>query len=141
VLVLAFYPLFAVLRGELLAGASHVSLIAALKFQLVGRASTGSPLGPSSGSAALVGRWLSADPWLLGAGVLAAPVAVVIPRLRVAGLAVALPVLLSLRPVTCRTPSSSRCCRSAPSSSPGSSTPSSPKQRVGCGGDVLSRSG
>jgi len=98
VLVLAFYPLFAVLRGELLPGASHVSLIAALKFQLVGRASTGSPLGPSSGSAALVGRWLSADPWLLGAGVLAAPVAVVIPRLRVAGLAVALPVLLSLRP-------------------------------------------
>jgi hypothetical protein len=98
VLVLALYPLFAVLRGELLPGASHVSLIAALKFQLVGRASTGSPLGPSSGSAALVGRWLSADPWLLGSGVLAAPVAVVIPRLRVAGLAVALPVLLSLRP-------------------------------------------
>jgi len=98
VLVLAFYPLFAILRGELLSGATHVSLLAALKFQLLGRTSTGSPLSPSSGSAALVGRWLSTDPWLLGAGVLAAPVAVVVSRLRVAGLAVAIPVLLSLRP-------------------------------------------
>jgi len=97
-LVLAFYPLFAVLRGELLPGVNHVSVVDAVNFQLFGRASTGSPLSPTSASAVLIGRWLSADAWLLGAGALLAPVAIVIPRLRAVGLFIVLPVLLALRP-------------------------------------------
>ncbi len=97
-LVLALYPLFAVLRGELLPGADHVSLVDALRFQLVTRPSTGSPLNSSSGSAALVGRWLHTDPYLLVAGVVLSPLAVAVRRLRPVGLAVLVPVVVSLRP-------------------------------------------
>jgi len=98
VLVLALYPLLALLRGELLPGPDHVSLVDALRFQLVTRPSAGSPLSPHSGAAALVGRWLHSDPWLLAGGVLLAPVAAWRPQLRPAGLALLIPVIASLRP-------------------------------------------
>jgi len=97
-LVVGLYPLFATLKGELLPGPGHVSLLDALRFQLASRTSTGSPLSPDSGSAALVGRWLHTDPYLLGAGVLLAPVAVAVRRLRGAGLALLVPVAAALRP-------------------------------------------
>ena len=98
VLMLLAYPLFSVLKGELFPGPGHVSLLEALQFQLGGRASTGSPLDPSSASAGLVGQWLHRDPWLLGAGVLLTPLALAVGRLRVPALAVAVPVLVGLRP-------------------------------------------
>jgi len=96
--VLALYPLFALLKGEFFAGPEHVSLLDALRFQLTSRPSTGSPLSSGSGSAQLVGRWVATDPWLLASSVLLAPLALAVRRLRVPALAVAVPVLVGLRP-------------------------------------------
>jgi hypothetical protein len=67
-------------------------------FQLVGRQGTGSVLDPTTASAALVGSWLAQDPWLLGAGVLLAPAAVVSRRLRVPAVTLLVLVVAGLRP-------------------------------------------
>jgi Dolichyl-phosphate-mannose-protein mannosyltransferase len=70
-LLVVTYPLYALLRGELLPGPSHVSLFDAIRFQLTGRASGGSPLNPDSVNRHTLSLWLGMDPWLLiGATVL-----------------------------------------------------------------------
>lgn len=92
------YPLYAVLKGELLPGEDHVSLIEAIAFQLAGRASTGSLLDASSASAVLLRGWLAVDPWLLLAGVVLVPVGLAVRRLRPVALAALLVVLFALRP-------------------------------------------
>ena len=66
-LVLA-YPLYALLKGELIPGAGHVSLVDAIRFQLFDRNSSGSVLDHASGSRATVETWLALDPWLLFGG-------------------------------------------------------------------------
>ena len=98
VLVLLAFPLLAVLKGELIPGPGHVSLLDAVNWQLHGRASTGSALDPTSASANIVGQWLHRDPWLLGGGVLAAPLVLLARRLQVASLALLVPVVVALRP-------------------------------------------
>jgi hypothetical protein len=97
-LVVLAYPLLALLKGELLPGPDTVSLWDAVVFQLVGREGTGSALDPATASAALVGSWLAQDPWLLGAGVLLAPCALVFPRLRVPAATLLVLVVAGLRP-------------------------------------------
>jgi len=97
-LVLLAFPLLAVLKGELLPGPGHVSLLQAVEWQLHGREPTGSPLDPHSGSANIVGQWLGVDAWLLAAGVLCAPLALVVRRLLVPALALLVPVAVGLRP-------------------------------------------
>ncbi|MGZ6868763.1 MAG: ArnT family glycosyltransferase [Frankiaceae bacterium] len=97
-LVLSLYPVFAFLKGELIPGPAHVSLIDGLHFQLLGRPSTGSVLQIHSLSANVVRGWLRLDPWLLGGGVLLCPLAVLVRRTRLAGLAVLVPTLVALRP-------------------------------------------
>ena len=98
ILILLLYPVYALLKGELLPGVGHVSLYDAVKFQLGGRLSTGSILNSNSRSAEIVTTWLQLDPWLLGAGVLLSPIAVALRRTRLVGLAVLIPVLAALRP-------------------------------------------
>ena len=98
ILILLLYPVYALLKGELLPGAGHVSLYDAIKFQLGDRLSTGTVLDPNSRSADIVNTWLQLDPWLLGAGVLLSPIAVALRRTRLVGLAVLIPVLAALRP-------------------------------------------
>ena len=92
------YPLYAALKGELFPGRDHVSLLSAITFQLSERESTGSALDPGSGSAALLATWLGIDPWLLGAGVLLAPTALLVHRLRPAALGLLLLVAVGVRP-------------------------------------------
>jgi hypothetical protein len=60
------YPLYALLKGELLPGPGHVSLLQAVEFQLYGRPGTGSVLSSASAAHQLVSSWLQTDPWLLG---------------------------------------------------------------------------
>src|SRR5439155_970281 len=62
VLVGGIYPLYAALKGELLPGAGHVSLLGAVHFQLAGRAGTGSPLRPGTIGHATVAGWRSSSP-------------------------------------------------------------------------------
>ena len=98
VLVVAAYPLLALLKGELLPGPDNVSLWEAVRFQLLDRQGTGWALDPGSGSAELVRAWLAQDPWLLAGGALLAPAALLSPRLRVPAATLLLLVVIGLRP-------------------------------------------
>jgi hypothetical protein len=97
-LLLAGYPLYAALKGELLPGPDHVSLLEAVRFQLFTRAGSGSVLDPASPAAALVRSWLREDPLTLVGGAVAAVVALGNRRLRGVALALLTVVASGLRP-------------------------------------------
>lgn len=83
------YPVYALLRGELLTSPDRVSVIDAIAFQL----------GRTRGdSAETIRNWVQLDPWLLGLGAAAACVALFIPRLRPYALMAAIHGLIVLRP-------------------------------------------
>ncbi|MFC0081222.1 ArnT family glycosyltransferase [Aciditerrimonas ferrireducens] len=94
----SFYVLYAALKGELLPGKGHVSLLGAIEWQLAQRSGSGSVFNPTSASHHLVAGWLHVDPWLLGLGLGALPVALVVRRLRGVGLAYLTFCLTPLRP-------------------------------------------
>lgn len=98
VLIGGFYPLYAVLRGELFPGADHVSLIGAWQFQLMSRSGSGSVYDTSSGTSALVQAWLYYDQVILIGGLVAALLALAVPRLRPIGAAAVILTLVALRP-------------------------------------------
>ena len=98
VLCVAAYPLLALLKGELFPGSGHVSLFDALRFQFWSRTSTGSALQAHSQSRALVDQWFTTDRWLLILGLLATPIALAVARLRPVGIAMAVLLVVSLRP-------------------------------------------
>jgi Dolichyl-phosphate-mannose-protein mannosyltransferase len=97
-LVVAVYPLTALLRGELLPGPEHVSLVDAIRFQLAGRASGGSAFDPNSVNRHTIDLWLSADPWLLAGAALLIPAGLWIRRLRPVTVAFAILAAVTLRP-------------------------------------------
>jgi len=97
-LVVAAYLLYAALRGELLPGPGHVSLVDAVRFQLTGRAPSGSPLDPDSLSRGTLQLWLGQDPWLLGAATVLVPAGLAIRRLRPVTAAFAILAVMALRP-------------------------------------------
>ncbi len=92
--IVAFYPLFAALRGELFPGRGHVSLGWALWWQLMGRTGSGSVLSNSSATHGLMLLWTGLDPWLIAAGVLLIPAGLLIRRLRPLGLGMLIQVAL-----------------------------------------------
>ncbi|HEX3333381.1 MAG TPA: hypothetical protein VHS57_03520 [Acidimicrobiales bacterium] len=96
-LLVAMYPLLALLKGELVPGPGHVSLASAVAFQLGGRQGTGNPLDSASQAHALVAGWLHLDPWLLLGGVVCLPVGLLVRRYRPLALAFAIPLLDLLR--------------------------------------------
>jgi hypothetical protein len=98
VLAAAAYPLLALLKGELLPGAGHVSLVEAAWFQLFSRPSSGSALSPGSLAHQLVSTWLALDPWLLGLGVAALPAALWTRRLRPPAVTLLALLAMALRP-------------------------------------------
>src|SRR3954447_23788369 len=98
VLVGCFYPLYALLRGELFPGPGHVSLIGAWQFQLANRSGSGSILTPGSGANDLLHSWLFYDPVILVAGLAATVAALVVRRLRPPAVAAAILVLMAMRP-------------------------------------------
>ena len=81
-LLIAMYPLLALLKGELVPGPGHVSLADAITFQLGGRQGSGSPFAATSQAHTLVAGWLHLDPWLLAAGVVCLPVGFAVRRFR-----------------------------------------------------------
>ncbi len=96
-LVVALYPLLAVLKGELVPGPGHVSLSSAVAFQLSGRQGTGNPFNPSSQAHALVAGWLHLDPWLPLVGLICLPVGLSVRRYRPIAVAEAIALLDVLR--------------------------------------------
>ena len=77
----SFYPLYAILKNELVPGPGHVSLVWAIEWQLFTREGSGSVLDPGSISYQTVHGWLQTDPWLLAAGAAAVIPALLVRRL------------------------------------------------------------
>lgn len=63
--VSGFYVLFATLKGELIPGKGHVSLLHSLVWQMFGRDSTGTPFDKGSETYSLVMGWMGWDHWML----------------------------------------------------------------------------
>jgi hypothetical protein len=98
VLVGAFYPLYALLRGELFPGAGHVSLIGAWQFQLGSRSGSGNVFTDGSVASELLRSWLYHDWFLLLAGLAATVVCLAVRRLRPPAVAGAILTLIAFRP-------------------------------------------
>ena len=92
------YPLYAVLKGELLPGPGHVSLVGSVIDMLFTRQGTGNVLDPHSVAHGTVMDWLRLDPWLLGAALLFSPIALVRRSTRAIALAFLIQVAVILRP-------------------------------------------
>jgi 4-amino-4-deoxy-L-arabinose transferase-like glycosyltransferase len=97
IVVGSFYPLYAILKGELLPGPGHVSLVGAWMFQL-GRPGSGSMLVPGTNSNQLLHSWLYYDPILILAGAVAALAGLAVRRLRSVAVALVLLIAVALRP-------------------------------------------
>jgi hypothetical protein len=98
VLLVAGYPLLALLKGELFPGVGHVSLLEAARFQLFERPSTGTPLTAGSASRRVVDGWLGTDSLLLIGGAIALPFALTSRTLRPVAIALAALIVVALRP-------------------------------------------
>lgn len=92
------YPLYATLKGELIPGPGHVSLVGSAIDMLFTRRGTGSVLDPHSVAHGTVMDWLRLDPWLLGAALLFSPIALARRSTRAIALAFLIQVAVILRP-------------------------------------------
>lgn len=81
-LFLSFYPLMALLRGELLAGPDHVSLQEALEYQFLSRSGSGYIWEAGSDRAELLNGWLYFDRYIIAAGIIASLVCLLRRRTR-----------------------------------------------------------
>lgn len=92
-----YYPLWAALKGELLPGKGHVSLIGSVLWQLVNRPGSGSVFTRGSNAWLTISSWVTIDPWLLALGACSIPVAMFSRRLRPVACAMAIFVAEPLR--------------------------------------------
>ena len=97
-LLAASYPLYAALKGELLPGEGHVSLVGTTIVQLFSREATGSVFDPDSQGRVILAHWLQLDPWLLGAALVLSPIALVCRSTRAVAVAYLTLVAMVLRP-------------------------------------------
>ncbi len=97
----AMYLAYAAIRSELLPGDDHVSVFAAVEFQLSAREGSGFIFDPATADGGAYGTlmgWLDQDPYLLVGGIAAAVMALLVRRLRPIALVVVLATLVALRP-------------------------------------------
>lgn len=97
-LVLALYPVMAILRGELLAGEDHVSLQDALTYQFLSRSGSGWIWEADSSRNELLRGWLFLDTYIVIGGLIGAVLCLCFARTRwisVAILSFAVPVVAS----------------------------------------------
>ncbi len=97
VLIGIAYPIYAMIKNELVEGPGHVSLIGAIRWQLFDRVGSGSVFDSGSTASNVVHTWLTLDPWLPTIAVVAAPLGLVFRRTRAVALAFVVQVLLLLR--------------------------------------------
>jgi glycosyltransferase XagB len=98
VLIGAAYPLYAALKGELLPGQGHVSLLGYTGTQLFSRKTTGNVFDPDSLAHGIVQGWLHLDPWLLGAALALSPLALARRSTRAVAVAYLIQAAMILRP-------------------------------------------
>lgn len=65
------YPLYAIIKSELIPGPGHVSLVEAIQWQLGDRRGSGSVFDQNSDARNLVDSWLNLDRWVPISGVIA----------------------------------------------------------------------
>ena len=92
------YPLYAALKGELLPGEAHVSLLGTTIVQLFTREGTGSVFDADSQAHTIITYWLQLDPWLLGAALVLSPIALARHSTRAVTVAFLIQVVMVLRP-------------------------------------------
>jgi hypothetical protein len=97
VLIGSMYPLYALIKNELLQGPGHVSLEWAIKWQLSGRQGSGSIFDPKSTAHTVVHTWFVLDPWLPKLALLAIVPGLVFRRSRAVAIAFAIQVVELLR--------------------------------------------
>jgi 4-amino-4-deoxy-L-arabinose transferase-like glycosyltransferase len=97
VLIAIGYPLYALLKGELLPGPGHVSLAQSIVWQLGGRQASGSVFSAHTAARQVFDSWAAIDPWLLGLGVGAASIALFVRRLRPIAVAMAVALVAVAR--------------------------------------------
>lgn len=95
--VIVGYPLLALLKGELLPGNGHVSLIGSALWQVLEREGSGSLLDAGSPVRGMVDSWIGMDPFLVWATVVALPLTMCVARLRPIGLVLIIQVLVLAR--------------------------------------------
>jgi len=98
VLIGAFYPVYALAKGELLPGPGHVSLLDGLRFQLLSRTASGSIFQDGTLGNAHVAQWLQLDVVLPALALLSVPLALLVRRLRPLALGLGLLFVVLLRP-------------------------------------------
>jgi hypothetical protein len=95
--IVALYPLLAAVKGELVPGQGHVSLLSELGYQLVGRQSTGSLLDVHSATFYQARQWVTLDPWLTLGGVAVLAGGLALRRCRPCALALLIQVLYMVK--------------------------------------------
>jgi hypothetical protein len=88
--IVGLYPLLAIIKGELLPGAGHVSLVSEISYQLASRQGTGSLLDVHSQTFAQARSWVELDPWLTLGGLAVVVAGLAIRWLRAIALAIAI---------------------------------------------------
>ena len=96
-LVGVFYPLYAVLKGELMPGPGHVSLVGGIEFQM-DRPGSGSVFAAGTGSWSTLHDWLYYDPIIVVAGVVALVPMLFVRKYRGPAISGLTLVLMALRP-------------------------------------------
>ena len=96
--VVAFYPLYSLIKGELIPGPGRVSLWQGIVFQLFSRPSSGGVLSDGSSANDVVSGWFRYDPYLLGIGIACALLALISWRLRPFAAALIFLMAFMLRP-------------------------------------------
>ena len=92
-----FYPLYAVLKGELLgSGHDRVSMLGMLAYQVFGRTGSGSVFDSSSVAYQTIRGWSLQDATILVMGASSAVAALFVARLRAPALAAILPIIVVL---------------------------------------------
>jgi len=97
-LMLAAFPLYATLKGELLPGPGHVSLLGTDVNMVATRQGTGSVFSQGSVGHGTVTFWLGLDPWLVGAALLLSAIALAFRSLQAVTLAYLIQVAMIVRP-------------------------------------------
>jgi cellulose synthase/poly-beta-1,6-N-acetylglucosamine synthase-like glycosyltransferase len=92
------YPLYATLKGELVPGLGHVSLIGTDINMVATRQGTGNVFNRLSVAHGTVAFWLSLDPWLVGSALVLSPIALARRNGRAIALAYLIQVAVILRP-------------------------------------------
>ena len=97
-LVVSIYPLYGLLKSEIISGPGHVSLQDAIAFQLGGRTGSGILWDPTSVAYDTVRSWLFYDQILLVTGLAAGVVCLALRKVRVIGLSLLILAVVALRP-------------------------------------------